>query len=122
MYGRIIFIEIQWDVELGELERLGRMVNHELEESKNTIAVLITQRLDNVHYRRWYKFLTSKLGAVYGQDSALVDFLNRFVTYDRDFDPILNSKYPRTWVEAALLIKQHEAERENRTRRDERDL
>ena len=60
------------------------MVNHELDESRNTIAVLIAQRLASVHYRRWYKFYPSKIGAAYERDSSLIQFLNRFILYERD--------------------------------------
>ena len=122
MYGRIIFVEVQWDLELGEIERLERMVNHELDESRNTIAVLIAQRLASVHYRRWYKFYTSKIGVAYERDLPLIQFLNRFVLYDRDFDPILDRRYSRTWEEAASLVEQHKAEYEEQNRRREADL
>jgi hypothetical protein len=122
IYGRIIFIEVQWDLELGDIERLARMVNHELDESRNTIAVLIAQRLASVHYRRWYKFYPSKIGAAYERDSSLIQFLNRFILYERDFDPILNRRYSRTWEEAAALVEQHKAEDEEQNRRREADL
>lgn len=122
MYGRIIFLEVQWDLALGEIDRLAEIVNHEIDESDNTIAVFLALRNASVHYRRWYKFHTSKLGAAYASDSSLVQFLNRFILYDRDFDPILNRRYSRTWQEAALLVEQHEAEYEELNRRREADL
>lgn len=105
MYGRIIFVEVQWDLELGEIERLARMINHELDESRNTITVFLAQRCASVYYRSWYKFYPSKIGASYERDSSLIQFLNRFVFYDRDFDPILNRRYSRTWQEAASLVE-----------------
>ena len=98
------------------------MVNHEIDESNKTIAVLIARRVANVHYRYGYHYVVSDLGAAYRRDTQLINFLNRFVTYDRDFDPILDRKYSRSWVEAATIVKQHEAEHDEKTRRDEADL
>jgi hypothetical protein len=93
-----------------------------MDESRNTIMVLLAQRNANVHYRRWCKFYTSKIGAAYEHDSSLIQFLNRFILYDRGFDPILNRRYSRSWQEAASLIEQHEAEYEKLNRRREADL
>lgn len=109
-------------MELADLERLSHLVNHALDDSRSTIAVMIGRRMANVHYRRWYRFVTSKLGAPYERDLELAAFLNRLVLYDRDFDPILNRVYTRTWAEAAALVEQHKAEHEERTRKDEERL
>jgi hypothetical protein len=63
-----------------------------------------------VHYRRWYKFVVSKVGTSYATDGSLLAFLNRMILYDRDFDPILNQRYFRTWEQAAELASQHQVE------------
>ena len=122
MYGRIIFLESQWNLDLVDHNRLNQIVDHELDESRNTVAVLIAQRCASVHYRRWYKFFVSKIGCSYEGDAALIRFLNRVIWYDRDFDAILNQRYSRTWKEAALLARKHEAESDERNRRREQDL
>jgi hypothetical protein len=122
VYGRIIFLESQWNLDLIKRDRLSEIVNHELDESRNTVAVFIAQRCASVHYRRWYKFFRSKIGPSYERDASLNCFLNRLVWYDRDFDAILNRRYSRTWEEAAELVKQHEADSDELTRRREQDL
>ena len=122
MYGRIILLESQWDIDLLDLDRLRPIVDHELEGSRKTVAVLIAQRCANVHYRRWYKFLVSRIGTSYAADSALVPFLERMICYDRDFDPILDQRYLRTWEQAATLVKQHEVESDEHNRLQERRL
>jgi hypothetical protein len=122
MYGRIILLESQWDVDLLDLDRLRPIVDHELDGSRKTVAVLIAQRCSNVHYRRGYKFLVSRIGASYAADSALGSFLERMICYDRDFDPILDQRYLRTWEQAATLAEQHEAESDEHNRLRERRL
>lgn len=122
IYGRIIFLESQWNLDLIEHERLAHIVNHELDESRNTVAVFIAERCASVHYRRWYKFLVSRIGSFYERDTSLICFLNRLVCYDRDFDPILSRRYSRTWDEAAELVRQHEAEYDELSRQREKDL
>jgi hypothetical protein len=109
-YGRIIFLESQWDVDLLDTDRLRPIIDHELDGSRNTITVVLAQRCASVHYRRWYKFVVSKVGTSYAADSALLAFLERMICYDRDFDPILNQRYLRTWEQAAELASQHEVE------------
>ena len=122
IYGRIIFLESQWDLDLVEQDRLRQIVDYELDDSRNTVAVFIAQRCASVHYRRWYKFFVSKIGSSYEPDASLIRFLNRLVLYDRDFDAILNGPYSRTWEEAARLANQHEAESDEQNRRRENDL
>ncbi len=122
IYGRIIFLESQWDIDLLDPDRLRPIIDHELDASRNTITVLIAQRCASVHYRRWYKFVVSKVGASYAADGALAAFLERMICYDRDFDPILNQRYLRTWEQAAELAKRHEAEWDAQNRVRERRL
>lgn len=122
MYGRIILLESQWDIDLLDRDRLRSIVDHELDGSRNTVTVLIAQRCANVHYRRWYKFLVSRIAASYAADNALAPFLERLTCYDRDFDPILDQKYLRTWQQAAKLVEQHEAESDEQNRLSERRL
>ena len=109
-YGRIIFLESQWEVDLLDPNRLRPIIDHELDGSRNTITVVIAQRCASVHYRRWYKFVVSKVGTSYATDGSLLAFLNRMILYDRDFDPILNQRYFRTWEQAAELASQHQVE------------
>ena len=122
LLGRIIFLESQWNLECVDTDRLGKLIDHELATSKNTIAVVIAQRCASVHYRRWYRYFISNIGASFVSNKGLQDFFPRFITYDRDFDPILNHRYPRTWKEAAERVKRHEAEWEQINRRRESDL
>jgi hypothetical protein len=122
VYGRLIFLESQWDMDLFDRYRLQAILDHELEESHNTIAVFIAQRCTNVHYRRWYKYYVSKIGDSYRGDDTLLRFFERLICYDRDFDPVLKRRYLRTWEEAALLVQQHEAEYEEQNQLRERDL
>lgn len=121
-YGRIIFLESQWEVGLLDPERLRPIIDHELDGSRNTITILIAQRCTSVHYRRWYKFFVTKIGTMYTGDNALRSFLERLIIYDRDCDPILNQRYQRTWAQAAELAEQHEAESNARHQSEERDL
>jgi hypothetical protein len=121
-YGRIIFLESQWDVDLLDTDRLRPIIDHELDGSRNTITVVIAQRCASVHYRRWYKFVVSKVGTFYATDGSLLAFLERMICYDRDFDPILNQRYLRTWTQAAELASQHEAESAAQERLRERNL
>jgi hypothetical protein len=121
-YGRIIFLESQWDVDLLDPNRLRPIIDHELDGSRNTITVVIAQRCASVHYRRWYKFVVSKVGTFYATDGSLLAFLERMICYDRDFDPILNQRYLRTWTQAAELASQHEAESAAQERLRERNL
>ncbi|MGA3318673.1 MAG: hypothetical protein ABSC64_19830 [Candidatus Korobacteraceae bacterium] len=122
LLGRIIFLESQWDVDALDKDRLRQIIDKEMDNSRNTIAVVIGQRCANVHYRRWYKYCISKLGPTFVLDKALSDFFLRFYTYDRDFDPILNRKYRRTWAEAAKVVEEHEREREKQDKMREKDL
>ena len=103
-------------------DRLRQIIGKEMDSSRNTVAVVLAQRCANVHYRRWYKYCISKLGPTFVSDKALSDFFLRFYTYDRDFDPILNQKYRRTWKEAANLVEEDEREWEKENKMREKDL
>jgi len=122
LLGRVIFLESQWNMEYFDAERLRQILDHEVANSTNTIAIVIAERCANVHYRRYYRYVISMLGFSFVSNKVLCDFFPRFVTYDRDFDPILNQKYRRTWEEAAERVKQHEAEWEETNRRRESTL
>jgi PII-like signaling protein len=122
LLGRIIFLESQWNMEYFDAERLRQILDHELANSTNTIAIVIAERCANVHYRRYYRYVISRLGSSFVSNKVLFEFFPRFVTYDRDFDPILNQKYRRTWEEGAERVKQHEAEWEETNRRRESSL
>jgi len=120
--GRVIFIESQWNVEHFDAERLTEIIDHELSNSDNTIAVVIAERCASVHYRRWYRYFVSGLGASFVANENIRQFFARLYTYDRDFDPILNVRYRRSWNEAAERVKQHEAVWEQMNRKHESRL
>lgn len=120
--GRVIFLESQWNVLALDKDSLRQIIDREMDSSRNTITVVIAERCGNVHYRKWYRYCISKLGSSFVSDKALCDFFLRFFTYDRDFDPILNQRYRRTWEEASNLVEHHEMDREKENRRRENDL
>ncbi len=122
LLGRVIFLESQWNLEYFDADRLGKIIDEELANSRHTVAVIIAQRCASVHYRRWYRYFVSSCGPSFTSNETIRGFFARFVTYDRDFDPILNQKYQRTWKEAAERVKQHEAEWEEINRRRQSDL
>lgn len=45
MYGRIIFLESPWNLDLVERDRLSQIVNHELDESRNTSSRLHSSKV-----------------------------------------------------------------------------
>jgi hypothetical protein len=122
LLGRAIFLESQWNLTLVDADRLGKIVDNEMSNSKNTIVVVIGERCASVHYRPWYRYFISNLGSTFASNKVIHDFLFRLSTYDRDFDPILNQRYRRTWKESAERVRKHEAEWEEKNRRRERDL
>jgi hypothetical protein len=120
--GKVIFLESQWDILGLDNDRLGQIIERELDISRNTVAVVIAERCMNVHYRPWYRYWISKLGPSFASDRALNDFFPRFYTYDRDNDPILGQPYRRTWEEASELVRQHKIAWEAENARRKNDL
>jgi hypothetical protein len=120
--GKVIFLESQWNILSLDKDRLGQIIEREMDTSHNTVTVVIAERCMNVHYRPWYRYCISRLGPAFSRDRSLNEFFPRFYTYDRDNDPILGQPYRRTWEQAAELARQHELEWEAENAKLESDL
>lgn len=120
--GRIIFLESPWDITLMDHSRLKPVFEEWLRNSAKTITVALCQCRANPHYRNWYLYFGLPLGTAFTNNEEIRACIDHLVTYDRDFDPILNQRYSRTWEEARSIAERHRREWQQFQERREEEL
>lgn len=107
-FGKIIFIEVPFDLRTVDEDSLGEAVRKAARHSGTTLAIVLAKREPNPHMRYHYCLLITfnQTGAKIKPE--VVELFDRLTRNESAIDPILNAAYYRNWDEALLHAKQIE--------------
>jgi hypothetical protein len=110
LMGRIILVEWPMNPRNADTMLMEAKITAILRNSPKTLAIAVSKREWNPHYRHHYSTMLIHDAA---SVSCLPQILGCFSAYDGIFDPILNEQYPRTWQAARENVAREIRDSEN---------
>lgn len=99
-YGRLVFIEVPFDLRLADKTKLSRSIAEAVQQSRNTLGVVLANREANPHHRHHYSMHGSLSRVGFALKPELVSLFERFQLSDTRTDLITGLPYQYSWQEA----------------------
>jgi len=99
-YGKLVFIEVPFDLRLADEAKLSRAVAEAVKHSHTTLGVVLAHREANPHYRHHYSLHGSLNKVAFALRSELISIFERFQFSDTLTDPVTGFPYQSSWQEA----------------------
>jgi hypothetical protein len=104
-YGKVVLIEVPFDLQSADENKLKGAVTEAVKHSQTTLAVVLVHRQANPHFRHHYSSHASLNPLAFALKPELISVFDRFRHCDTRTDLITGSPYQNSWEEAFIRIQ-----------------
>lgn len=107
-FGKVALIEVPFDLQTADTDRLKAAVRRAVTQSHTTLAVILANRQPTLQFRYHYGLAVTVNQTAVTIQPQLGELFQRAAQTEATVDPIPGSPYRRSWAEAQELAKKRQ--------------